>query len=514
MSVLRRWAPRVVRALSTLPPLRRTAVPQRRAYLMLPRGARGAARRHLATFDAREALADVSLFTVPKHGKPELRLITDARNANARVHTPLPRLAVRPPDVAAVARFLQRARFATASDFRNYFHSLPLGRRLRALFYVPAFRRALRVLPMGFLAASDWAAAATGAIAALPVWRGKRVPYMPTRYAPGVLCNADNILVAGPSVASVAARAHAISGRAKRVRATFSQPFAPPARRVEYYGIDWDLSRRPTRGLPVAKARRARELLLAFARSRGRLSPRRWAAATGTAAWVGTVCSVDVVHRYALIHGMRAATHAGGAVPGAPARAEARRHAEAAMRRVPLTARASFIARRVPLSALPVRSHVYVSDAASPGAVAVLHYSPGTSRPRLVHWRRVPPSEPALFAELSGIRAAAAHAARLRIQRPVFVTDARACLHMVRRGVARNAKHALSIRAIRTAAPSCYLVWLPTEAMRLAADGPSRASSRARAALVSRSAVPFERLLSAAAHTQAGRPLAFHLGRA
>ena len=510
--VLRRWAPRVAQALSQLPPLRDKPPPPRPSYVVLPRGCMREVRRHTAVMLPGAERACASLFAVPKVSKPELRLITDARNANAMLARPVQRLAVRPPTVDELASFLSRARYAATSDFRNYFHAFRIGRPLRTFFYVPSLGRSLSVLPMGFLPASDWAAAATGAIADLPVRGGLRVPVAPSRARVGVTFCADNILVAGPSRASVAERTAVITARADEIRATFSAPFAPPARDLVYYGVNWHLSSSaPTRGLPVDKALKARRLLLAFAKSRGPQSARRWAAVCGTASWVGTVCSVDVTRRYALIHGTRVAVHRGDVVPGASARAEARRHAEAAMRRVPMRAPASFVGPRVPLSSLPLSSAIYVSDAASPGACAVLHFAPGSARARLVHFRRVPASEPALFAELSGVREAAAHAAARRYQRPVYVTDALAVVHMIRRGVARNVRHADALVSIRSSAPAFYVVWIPTAVMQLAVDPPSRASSHARASALTRFAVPLERLLEAAQHNAAGPAVAFRV---
>ena len=479
---------------------------------MLPTGARREALRHTAQLSACEARATASLFCVPKAGKPEWRLITDARNANSLLAKPVERLSVRPPSVGMLAEFLSRSRFATTSDFSNYFHAFPIGHELRTLFFVPSVGRALSVLPMGFLPASDWASACTGAIADLPLRRGVRVPVQPSHLSPGVTFCADNILVAGPSREVVAVRAAAVTQRAAAINATFSQPFAPPSRHLTYFGIDWHLSSTaPTRGLPVDKALKAHRLLLAFARSRGSVSAARWAAVTGTASWVGTVCSVDITRRYALIHGTRVAMHRGRVVPGKLARLEARRHAEAALRRVPLRAPADFPGERVPLSSLPRSSAVYVSDASSPGAVAVLFFAPGTRCARLIHYRRVPASEPALFAELSGVRVAAAHAAARRYERPVLVTDAMSVVHMVRRGVARNERHVPSLRSIRSCAPTVHIVWIPTDVMRLAADPPSRAPNRARASLLSRSAAPLDALLKASLRDPAGPALAFRV---
>lgn len=492
LSVLRRWAPAVVRALNRLPrlvpPAARGPVP-RQARVCLPLGTARAARRHTAQMSAHHAVALVNLKCVPKPAKPVWRLITDARHANRVVLPTRHRLSARAPRLDSVASFLRHSRFASASDFEAWFHAHPIGHELRRLFFVPRWRRALKVLPMGYVRASDIAAASTAAIADLPFGRGVRVPLTPGRVRAGVLANADNILVAGPSAASVRARVARVERRSALVGARFSQPFAPPARRVVYYGVEWHLGRHPTRGLPAAAAVEQRQRLLQFARSRGPQSSHAWLAALGTASWVGAVAAVDVTARYPLIQGARVAAYRGSAVPGRPARLAALRHAEAALRRVPLAAPASFAGYRIPLSALPHRAHLFISDAASPGACAVVHCPPGRT-PRLVHWRPVPASEPAVVAELSGIHAAACCARELRV-RPVFVSDALAAVHMVRRGVSRNPRHMAQVADIRACARVFDLLWVPTGLMaEYGADGPSRAASRARATRLARSAKP------------------------
>ncbi len=199
----------------------------------------------------------------------------------------------------------------------------------------------------------------------------------------------------------------------------------------------------------------------------------------GTAGWVSTVLSVDPARRFALIAGLRAAQHAcRGVIPGRRARREARRLAGWSTGTVRLDALAEFGATPVDARSLSRDRDWLVSDAAVPGAVAVVHFAPGCWG-RLVHWAPVPTTSSVVTAELSGVAAAARYAKDAGLERPVFVTDSRTAWCLLRRGVCRSPRHVQDMWAVRSAFPECHLVWIPSALNT--ADGPSRDSSYAMA---------------------------------
>jgi hypothetical protein len=428
-----------------------------------------------------------SIFTRIKAGKKELRVIVDARNANER-DPGWARLGPRMPGVNDVADYLRGMSWAAACDFRNYFYSLPIGRRLQKLFFIPQLGGFVARLPMGWCRAPDIASAVTAAVV------GEER---------ALIC-VDNVLLGGAESESVRASVRRVEGRISRLGVSYSQRFADPEQVVQFFGIKWDL-REQRRSLPERAAARFRELLVGFARSRGSQPAARWRKVVGVAGWIAAVASVDPTRRLRLIAGLRAAQHRGEAVPGRWARREARRHADAAMRQVAIGAPAESGSVPIPPERLSRRRHWLVSDAAVPGAVAVVHFPPEREG-RLVYWRPVAGDETAVAAELEGVAEAAAFVRREGLERPVMVTDSRAVWAMARRGVARNPRHHDGLRAIRSAAGEVHLVWVPSEAN--VADAASRAGLQEEAEDSARVAGP---LPGGPKRAGSARPLCFRL---
>jgi hypothetical protein len=313
-------------------------------------------------------------------------------------------------------------------------------------------------------------------------------------------------LAAGPTYSSVRDVVRRVERRIDRLGISYSQTFEQPADLVRFFGVQWDLDA-GRRGLPVETALQYRKWLVDFARSRGPVSLGRWRRLVGIVGWVATVASVDPARRLALLTGLRAAQHIGSAVPGSRARREARRHADAAMRFVRIDAPAESGSTVASASQLSHRRHWYVSDAAVPGAVAVVHFGPGAGG-RLVYWRATSPSESAVGAELEGVQMAASLARGSYVERPVLVTDSRAVWSMVRRGVARNPRHHEAVRIIRSAAAEAHVVWVPSESN--VADAASRAASVEEAEVSARVAGP---LPGGPKRAGAARLLCFRLRR-
>jgi ribonuclease HI len=409
------------------------------------------------------------IFTRAKAGKNELRIIVDARNANER-DPGWARLGPRMPGVNDIASYLRTKRWAAACDFRNFFYSLPIGPRLQKLFYIPQLRGCVVRLPMGWTRAPDIAAAVTAAVVG---------------DESGVIC-VDNVMLGGPSPGVVRDSVRRVDRRVRELGVTYSEEFAEPSKLLKFFGVEWDLRRR-LRGLPERVATRCARALVGFARSRGSQPVARWRRAVGAAGWVATVASVDPTRRLRLVAGLRAAQHRGDAVPGRWARREARRHADAAKRRVDIDAPAESGSVARSAEGLSRWRHWLVSDAAVPGAVAVVHFSPG-GEGRLVYWRATAVGETAVAAELEGVAEAAAFARAGALERPVLVTDSRAVWAMVRRGMARNPRHHDAIARVRSAADEVHVVWVPSEAN--VADAASRAVSREAAEQSARVAGP------------------------
>lgn len=470
LHVLARWDAALVHALSTLPRLRpRALFPARRPdYTDLDLLRQPHLQRMLRRMRPEDALETASLFTRYKAKRHQLRLIIDSRNANERLYT-TSLLGPRMPNVSDVSRFLSASRWAATSDFANFFYAFPISRQLQRLFYVPRLRSAVTRLPMGWSRAPDLASAGSAAIAG-----ASRDLVVPSRRRVSSLICVDNILVGGPSSASVRRRVDWIDKRVQRVNATYSEPFGDPTKNVHFYGIDWNLQTR-LRGLPLPAAQRAKRELIAFARSRGPQRLDRWRRIVGLASWVGIVTNIDASRRLRLIQTLRIAQSRGrlGVIPDRVARRECRRHADAALTHARIDAPAD---RRPNLGNPYILSRErpwLISDAASPGSIAVLFYRDSTSRPSLVHWERTPRGMDAVRAECIGLAAAARFVTERRLHRPILATDARTVFDIVRRGICRNRRHNLDIRAIRRLRDShATLVWLPTGMNP--ADGPSR----------------------------------------
>ncbi len=158
LSVLRRWAPRVARALLCPPRLLERTGSRRPSYVSGPVCwdilSRGPDNNYIET---------ASMFVRRKVGKCELRVIVDARNVNER-DPGWERLGPRMPSVDDVGHLLKGRRYATTSNFRNYFSSIPIGARLQKFFYIPRLRRFVSRLPMGWTRAPDLAAAVTESV--------------------------------------------------------------------------------------------------------------------------------------------------------------------------------------------------------------------------------------------------------------------------------------------------------------------------------------------------------------
>ena len=486
LDVLRQWDARVPRALSMAPLLlpRTPSSTRYRIYLQIPDHSFDRVRGLTASCSSHLAVESASIFLVPKPGKSESRIIVDCRRTNAR-DPGWPRLSARPPTLADIAAFLQGTKFAATADFRSWFYAFPLGPCLRRLFFIPAWQRAVARLPMGWLRASDIATAATAAIADLP-WEGRhRVSRRPTpRQASAFVC-ADNILIAGPNPTTVSARVSSVNHRARAVRATFSETFQSPSSSITYFGVRWNLQDQ-SRSLPVRRAMQIRQSLLRFTRSRGPVPVDTWRRVVGQCGWVASVCSLDIRHRASLVRGLRAVSFCRAAVPSRASRMEARRHALAALRRVPLAAPSTHCASQHDFATLPADAHVFETDAAVPGAVAVLYYRPGRQHPQLIHWSRCDPGEAIVCAELRGVAQAARYAMQRRLSPVVICTDARSVYDMVARGLSRNARHQADISLIRQCSPRVFLVWLSTRDNH--ADSPSRSSSFSVAERSARSA--------------------------
>lgn len=429
-----------------------------------------------ATYGGLRPVAHASLFTRSKPGKNEARLIVDARAANARDPGFIP-MAPPTPTIGRIARFLTHARYATTADYRNYFYSFPLGKSVAALFWIPTLKRFFTRLPMGWTRAPDIAAATSAAIAGIPCIGGRYQPDLPTRDATGATVCIDNTLIGGPTKDAVIRRAGYTTRRAQRLGATFSQQFTPPTSRIRFYGVDWNL-RDKTRALPPDKALKYRRRLILFARSRGPRDRQEWRAIAGIASWIGTVTGAEPMSRAHITAGLRAAEHRQRVVPGKTARREARRYADRALYVTQLNAPADTLPHITDPSSLSRKRHIFVSDAAVPGATAVVWFPP-KKEPKLVHWSRNDPTTPILALELNGIALAAEAAKAREIANPILVTDARSAWNMVRKANARNTRHHTKIKAVLDGAAGGHLIWVPTSCNT--ADGPSRASSAARA---------------------------------
>jgi hypothetical protein len=458
-------------ALTNMPPLRKVSSVRRPrpSYVHLTEQQRLQLRPMLALWRPTGGEETASIFTRPKPNKNELRLIVDARNANRR-NLEWKRLGPRMPNVQQVAEFLTKHKFAAACDFRNFFYSIPIGQRLQRLFYIPQLQSVITRLPMGWSRAPDYAAA----VAQTVVGSSTRS----SSTAETLIC-IDNVLVGATTEHEARKEVQRIRRRVEEFRVTFSQDFEAPSRKVKFFGVEWDLESQRRR-LPVEQARKAKRMLLEFARSRGGLSRDKWRRVVGVAGWVATVLNVDITRRLAMLVGMRVAEHRRDeVVPGKRARREARRLAERAERSVRLNAPADSKATGVAFPMTFSRTwDWFVSDAAVPGSVSVIHFAPDREG-RLVYWREVEEGWSAVAAELEGVRQAARAARVMGLRRAVLVTDSQSVFGMIRRGVSRNERFHEAIREVRDAVEMLRMVWLPSEGN--VADEASRAPSRAEA---------------------------------
>jgi hypothetical protein len=178
------------------------------------------------------------------------------------------------------------------------------------------------------------------------------------------------------------------------------------------------------------------------------------------------------------VAGLRVALRCGRLAPELPSRRAALFHARLAFSCVPLDAPASRAFQRLAPDEIPPDVPLFASDAAVPGAVAVVQLRP---QRRLVHWRVVPPDMHVVHAEAAGLAAAAAAARRARLPAVAFATDASAPFGAALRGRSRSAAMAAMSSHVRAAAPCVYLLRVPS-GCNVLADACSRCDSRAGAA--------------------------------
>jgi len=472
MNILHRFDPTVVNALTRAPTLKAASLctPRRPSYISIPDGSalHEGIRRLLAPMRADRARETASLFLRPKPGQRGWRLIVDARNANAR-DPGWDRIGPPPPRINDIARMLSREAWASTADLKSWFYQLPISKSIQRLFYIPGTHSSFTRLPMGWTRASDVASRATAAL----VDHDPRHTHDRHVQTSTIICT-DNILVGGRAAGQVAERIQHIRRRCSQARATFSIDFHPPRRQILYYGIQWNLQEQRRR-LPLLSALRMRNTLRTFSQSRGRQTKEVWMRVAGMAGWICSVCGVDPTRRLAITCGTRIAQHSDqGVTPGCRAREEARRLGDAALRDVAISAPSDRTCFPTTVGSIAGGRTWFVSDAAVPGAGAVVRCRDGENK-ELVHWIRVPSKMPVIAAELAQIAAAAKFAKRGHVQDPVFATDSLAAWHMIIRGTARNHRHHDQLRLIREAAPRATIVWMPTK--ENIADVPSRSKS-------------------------------------
>jgi hypothetical protein len=468
--VLYRWDPKLRSRLEQVPPLMQRKKGTQRVidYTKLQGDEMKQIWPMTRRLEAGERMIETcSLFTRKKVGKAESRLIVDCRNVNVR-DPGFERIGPKMPGVGEVARFLEQAKWATVSDFANWFYAFGISREVARLFFVPALRRCVTRLPMGWCRAPDIASAGTAAIADEV---GRKEPFYSAEDG-GVLICVDNLLVAGPTEATVEKRVAMIQRRVEEVNAKYSQKFGPARQKIRFFGVEWDLEKR-RRGLPEEVARRMKKKLLEFASSKGPQSRDVWRRVVGMAGWVAAAVSVDPSRRMRMLQGLRVAEHKrGGVVPGRPVRQEARRLARKATRSVRIDAPAEGNARMFDPETLTRKRDWLVCDAAVPGAIAVVYVSREGAR-RLVCWKMADDGVSPVEAEFEGIKCAARFIERKGLIRPVVVTDNRSVFGMIRRGVTRGSRYYDGIRYIRDVTDELTMVWVPSA--RNIADAPSRA---------------------------------------
>ena len=480
LEVLRLWAPAAVEALvaPTLLPGVRSATA---SYL------EATSHVSLRAYDDLDSLlvpaprapfAAVSIFAVPKPGKWERRLIVDAREANklcVRTHVAAPQR-----ELDDVRRFLWRASYASTGDVRSAFYHFTIGEELSRLFAVPSLDAAVGLLPMGWLNSSDICSGLVAGVADVPLSAdGIRRPLASAGVPVAVMNLSDNVLVAGTDPVAIMAHVTKVCDRADRANITWSERPKPPTREVKYFGVQWNLRFPRWRACAQPSASHCRRILLRVARATTPLRSRAWASAVGAAGWLARIAGIDPSARFPLVHGARAALYVQhGVAPSRAARAAARLHARFAFARTPMNAPMRAWSRVAP--PVPWRYPVYVTDAAAPGAVAVLRFDAPGLAPRLVHWERVAPGTPAFRAELLGVARAAEHARLTRVRHLRVVSDALSVLQLVARGLSRAAFHHAFVTLTRSACPRLSM-WHVRTAFN-PADAPSRATSRARAA--------------------------------
>jgi hypothetical protein len=483
IDVLQEWSPRAAEALQHPPQVDEeaaAALRQTRSFTNIPDRLHLEMKEMLRTHKADGTEIPVNVFTRKKKSKNELRVIVDARRTNTCTR-PYVRIGPRTPTISSIAQFLLPRTTATTCDFRNYFYCIPLGVRLQRLFYIPSWNECVTRLPMGWKQAPDIAAAISEAV----VHRTNTS----SSTASSLVC-IDNILTAADNDIDLNNEIIRLRQRIEKIRITLSQDFTTPSTTVKFFGVQWNLETK-TRTLPNDQIDKTRKILINFAKSRGKQSLAVWRRVAGTAGWASAVAGQDPSRRLGLLTGLRVAQHhVEGVVPGKRARREVRRLAQRLLRPTPMDAPAELgYSTHITPSRLSIRRHWLWADAATPGAIAVIHFPPhpDPNYNHLVYWRRVEQGRSAISAELEAVLHAIRFARNNNINYPVIITDNRPVYFMVRSGLARNEQHHEYIKEIRNYDSDYHLLWIRSEEQ--VADIATRVRTHEEAVVSVRSAV-------------------------